>query len=104
LYTTDAAQQVVFPEAPSRFAACDHDARIDDNMMNEKPQPDAPPGGFLQRCERCGAVFRCGALAGDARCWCASLPALPSERLRSGAGCLCAGCLAAEIERASRKN
>jgi hypothetical protein len=106
LYTTDAAQQVDFPLAPSRLAACDHDARKHDNMMNDTPRHDAPSTGEPQRCTRCGAAFHCGARAGDASCWCAALPALPAERLRDGAGCLCAACLTAELgelARASRE-
>nr|WP_061158999.1 cysteine-rich CWC family protein [Caballeronia temeraria] len=57
------------------------------------------PGG--QICERCGAPFRCGMLAGDAACWCAKLPALPADRLRPGMRCLCPACLAAETGRAA---
>jgi hypothetical protein len=51
-------------------------------------------------CARCGATFRCGSLAGDAACWCASLPALPPDRLCVGEACLCRACLLVEIERA----
>jgi hypothetical protein len=51
--------------------------------------------------QRSSAFCRCccGALAGDARCWCASLPALPVERLDAASGCLCAACLEADIRR-----
>ncbi|SAL67732.1 hypothetical protein AWB67_03777 [Caballeronia terrestris] len=51
-----------------------------------------------EACSRCGAAFHCGSLAGDARCWCASLPELPIERLKGRIGCLCPPCLAEEIE------
>jgi len=47
-------------------------------------------------CSRCGTPFRCGALAGDARCWCAALPLLPLARLRPDDGCLCPACLDAQ--------
>jgi hypothetical protein len=36
--------------------------------------PAADPAASV--CTRCGAVFRCGMVAGDAHCWCADLPAL----------------------------
>jgi hypothetical protein len=71
--------------------------RIDDKMMNvPSDQSDAQPPR-AQVCSRCGAPFRCGMLAGDATCWCASLPALPPDALRPGAGCLCPACLARKI-------
>ncbi|WP_050454740.1 cysteine-rich CWC family protein [Candidatus Burkholderia verschuerenii] len=73
-------------------------------MMNEMPRHDASANDAASHCERCGATFRCGARAGDTSCWCAALPALPPQRLRDGAGCLCAACLAAELTRASREN
>ncbi|CAH2785057.1 MAG: hypothetical protein CBHOC_1806 [uncultured Caballeronia sp.] len=41
-------------------------------------------------------------LASDASCWCATLPALPADRLRPGMNCLCPACLAAERERCVR--
>jgi hypothetical protein len=72
-----------------------------DRTMNVHPQPGAesgePSAHASQLCERCGAAFRCGALAGDAACWCASLPALPLGKLRPGARCLCRACLTAQI-------
>jgi hypothetical protein len=58
--------------------------------------------GSAESCSRCGATFRCGSLAGDARCWCGSLPGLPIERLKGGIGCLCPACLAKEIENMQR--
>ncbi|WP_175938945.1 cysteine-rich CWC family protein [Caballeronia sp. BCC1704] len=61
--------------------------------------PSLPPAPRAV-CARCGAAFRCGSLSGDAACWCASLPALPAERLRAGEVCLCRACLLAEIEKA----
>ncbi|SOE83012.1 Cysteine-rich CWC [Caballeronia arationis] len=66
--------------------------------MATEPVRKEDAGG--ETCSRCGAAFRCGSLAGDARCWCASMPELPLARLRSGAGCLCPACLAEEIRRA----
>ncbi|KXV15824.1 hypothetical protein CR51_02745 [Caballeronia megalochromosomata] len=65
--------------------------------MNESPETNEreAPGSLI--CERCGAPFRCGTRAGDSTCWCATLPALPVDRLRPGVGCLCPACLAAEI-------
>ncbi|SAK40689.1 hypothetical protein AWB75_00232 [Caballeronia catudaia] len=68
------------------------------NVLSENSDRDAPGA---QVCERCGAVFRCGMLAGDAACWCATLPALPADALRPGIGCLCPACLAAQVERAA---
>jgi hypothetical protein len=76
--------------------------RIDDKMMNVPSDHDDGPADCAQVCSRCGAPFRCGTLAGDATCWCASLPALPPDSLRPGAGCLCPACLAAETERIAR--
>jgi hypothetical protein len=73
-------------------------------MMNVPPESGASTASQAPRCERCNAAFRCGALAGDPACWCASLPALPAsffERLRPGARCLCPACLIGEIETAA---
>jgi Cysteine-rich CWC len=53
--------------------------------------------GAATRCARCGAPMHCGALAGDARCWCMTVPALPAEALRAGLGCLCRACLESDI-------
>ena len=45
-------------------------------------------------CPRCQAVFRCGAVAGDASCWCVSLPALVLAKPGTGpANCFCPTCL-----------
>ncbi|MDR5853322.1 cysteine-rich CWC family protein [Caballeronia sp. LZ062] len=62
-------------------------------MTKTPPRTD----GRSAVCTRCGATFRCGSVAGDAGCWCASLPALPPERLRDGDTCLCRACLLAEL-------
>ncbi|WP_277189506.1 cysteine-rich CWC family protein [Caballeronia sp. BR00000012568055] len=64
--------------------------------MNVQPEPGASAAESMQHCERCGAAFHCGAIAGDATCWCASLPALGIEcieRLKPDARCLCPACL-----------
>jgi hypothetical protein len=68
-----------------------------------QPQQDHKNVIEAQICERCGAAFRCGAAAGDARCWCASMPALGRERLIDGAGCLCPACLEAQIAHEARE-
>ncbi len=59
-----------------------------------------PAGTPTQLCERCGAAMRCGLTAGDAACWCASLPVVDGARLRRPDGgawgaCLCPACLGA---------
>jgi len=64
--------------------------------IESAPKPPRDAGALV--CARCGAAFRCGSLAGDAACWCASLPALPLDRLRAGEPCLCRACVIAEIE------
>ncbi|WP_086966169.1 cysteine-rich CWC family protein [Caballeronia glebae] len=69
-------------------------------MMNPSPKTNETEAPGAQVCERCGAAFRCGMLAGDSSCWCASLPALPAERLRPGMRCLCPACLVAQASRA----
>jgi Cysteine-rich CWC len=74
----------------------------DDKMMNLPTETGARDAPDAQFCERCGAAFRCGMRAGDSSCWCATLPALPVDKLRPGMNCLCPACLAAEIERAAR--
>nr|WP_244816155.1 cysteine-rich CWC family protein [Caballeronia sp. Lep1P3] len=68
--------------------------------MNAHARPDAPQNNGERTCARCGAHFRCGSLAGEPVCWCASLPALPLDRLRPGEPCLCRACLVADIEKA----
>jgi hypothetical protein len=73
--------------------------QIDDKMMNPSTETNEREAPGAQVCERCGATFRCGALAGDASCWCASLPALPLDRLRPGIRCLCPACLTTEAAR-----
>ncbi|SOE52244.1 Cysteine-rich CWC [Burkholderia sp. D7] len=52
-----------------------------------------------QRCALCGAFFRCARQTGEAQCWCASLPALPVERLNPDMTCLCPDCLREETQR-----
>ncbi|HQR78270.1 MAG TPA: cysteine-rich CWC family protein [Burkholderiaceae bacterium] len=52
------------------------------------------------RCSACGAEFVCG-VEDPEGCWCARLPAVPSDGLVSGAGCLCERCLLARIASAS---
>ncbi|WP_087048022.1 cysteine-rich CWC family protein [Caballeronia ptereochthonis] len=71
-------------------------------MMNVPPEQSDEQAHGTRVCAQCGAPFRCGMLAGDAACWCATLPALPLDRLRPGVSCLCPACLAREIERAAR--
>ncbi|OYZ03533.1 MAG: hypothetical protein B7Y42_00010 [Polaromonas sp. 28-63-22] len=66
--------------------------------------PAADPAASV--CTRCGAVFRCGMVAGDAHCWCADLPALPqlpvplpgsdsanAQEPAGDASCFCPACL-----------
>jgi hypothetical protein len=48
------------------------------------------PGETL--CPGCGRNFVCGMQAGQTRCWCADLPALPVPRPQVP-GCYCADCL-----------
>lgn len=58
--------------------------------MTTNAAPEAAPG--VSRCERCGATFECGVLAGSDKCWCFDLPKLgplPAEFSR----CLCPDCL-----------
>ncbi|WP_244158382.1 cysteine-rich CWC family protein [Caballeronia fortuita] len=74
---------------------------LDDKMMNPSSEMDERRASDAQVCARCGAAFRCGALAGDPSCWCATLPALPADRLRAGMRCLCPACLAARIANAA---
>jgi hypothetical protein len=46
-------------------------------------------------CTRCGTTFICGALveqaAGEPRCWCMALPALPAPD--ASRSCYCPACL-----------
>jgi hypothetical protein len=51
------------------------------------------------RCPRCRRVFDCGARGGREACWCVSMPAMPTEALDAGTGCLCPECLADAIAR-----
>ena len=61
---------------------------------------DVPPAGWqVERCQRCGAQFDCGAALPPATpCWCMALPPLPAPRASTDAGlpsrCLCPACLA----------
>ena len=50
-------------------------------------------------CPRCGNTFVCGMAAGLDKCWCAELP--PIVPPDPGAGCLCPGCLRAEVASAA---
>ncbi|SAL25115.1 hypothetical protein AWB71_01376 [Caballeronia peredens] len=81
---------------------------MNDPVQQNDAQPlraDAGAEVGAQLCARCGAAFRCGTLAGDASCWCATLPALPHDMLSPGAACLCPACLTrltAQSGRASR--
>jgi hypothetical protein len=52
------------------------------------------------RCSGCGAEFSCGR-DDPAGCWCARLPALPSNRYDAAAGCLCEGCLRRMLDAAA---
>jgi hypothetical protein len=59
---------------------------------------DTPSGlSASQRCARCGADFRCGSQAGDATCWCASMPVLPADKLELRLTCLCPLCLSEKL-------
>lgn len=55
------------------------------------------------RCPQCGAAFHCGVVAGEAQCWCASLPpvSLPPAKAEpgesAGANCLCPACLKVKL-------
>ncbi|MBL8495105.1 MAG: hypothetical protein JNM37_12660 [Rhodocyclaceae bacterium] len=62
------------------------------------PNQNEPASGTTQ-CAHCGAHFHCGAVAGDGRCWCQALPALPP--LPDLAGCLCPACLQARVDSAT---
>jgi hypothetical protein len=49
--------------------------------------------GMNSGCARCGAVFRCGMIAGDRQCWCTAYPhVMPVPRDESV--CYCPRCLA----------
>lgn len=51
-----------------------------------------PRGVAESRCVACGKSFRCGAAAGDGRCWCEALPRVlkPDPAV---SGCYCPLCL-----------
>lgn len=55
-----------------------------------------------QVCPECGAEFRCGAVAGEATCWCFDLPnVIPLDQIgddQQPAGCLCPECLQKRIK------
>lgn len=63
-------------------------------------------GAATGSCAQCGAPFRCGMEAGDAECWCASLPLLPVPAAATGdsaaASCLCPACLQARLDLAQK--
>jgi hypothetical protein len=68
------------------------------NVHSVSSEASDASNAATQRCECCGAAFHCGALAGDATCWCAALAHLPADSLRPDASsCLCPVCLAAKI-------
>jgi len=49
-------------------------------------------------CPQCGSRFECGASIDSTPCWCASLPALPTQELgRLAASCYCPACLRARL-------
>ena len=59
------------------------------------------------QCTACGALLRCGMVAGDATCWCHDLPhviAVPSalkiDESAQKAGCLCPSCLKKLVDNA----
>ncbi len=47
-------------------------------------------------CSRCAAPLECGAQ--EKTCWCTALPKLPAAQLRASDPCLCAACLAAQLD------
>ena len=75
------------------------------------PSPETPGAGLPDTsptsvCPRCGAGFRCGMVAGDAQCWCVTLPhvmpvpaATPPQGSEASAdsaaasSCYCPACL-----------
>ena len=59
----------------------------------------ADPAGTT-RCARCTSTFVCGMLAGETRCWCATLPPLPPV---PGQACLCRRCLDEALRGAQRQ-
>jgi hypothetical protein len=64
-------------------------------------KPAAGDATATGACAQCGAPFRCGMEAGDAECWCASLPPLLSLPAvpdpAAAANCLCPACLKARL-------
>jgi hypothetical protein len=54
--------------------------------------PVADPSG-ARTCPQCGIRFKCGAEAGEERCWCAGFPAVAIDAALPG--CLCPACLEA---------
>ena len=44
-------------------------------------------------CPACGAKFTCGMAAGEAECWCASLPPLLAVPEEGAGACYCLDCL-----------
>ena len=60
--------------------------------MNGGPEAqDINPGAA--RCPRCGEAFRCGAVAGEAECWCFEAPPVTPDP--AAGDCLCPRCLRA---------
>lgn len=68
----------------------------------------ATAGAATGNCAQCGAPFRCGMDAGDAECWCVSLPPLlPVPAASTGdlaASCLCPACLQARLDQAQKES
>ena len=60
----------------------------------------APRCSTNSQCARCGSSFECGAVCGNARCWCMDLPhVVPVD---GATRCLCLNCLRNEIESRTR--
>jgi hypothetical protein len=59
-------------------------------MMGDQSQNEREPSGE-RTCPRCGIRFKCGAEAGEERCWCAGFPAVAIDAALPG--CLCSACL-----------
>jgi hypothetical protein len=69
-------------------------------VMNPSPFESTGSSAMSSaRCPRCRRVFDCGARGGREACWCVSMPAMPTEALDAGTGCLCPECLADAIAR-----
>jgi hypothetical protein len=72
---------------------------------NESTTASAPVFAASSVCSGCGAAFRCGMTAGDAQCWCYSLPhivPLPTANA-AAASCLCPACLQALMDKSEHE-